>query len=333
MKKLSIGAIAGVLMLSMAACGSSSSADSSDDSNAAEGYPDGDIEMIVTYAAGGPTDIAGRAVAAALEKELGTSVVVKNVEGGSGSVGTGELVQAPGDGLTIAMTTSSAVSRVPLIEKVGYSKDDVAPIGIVTEFAGVIMVAEDSPYATIDDFMAAAKKNPNKVTIGAAGAQTPQAVEIERLKAEYDVPLQLVPFQGDAPSLTALLGGNTDAYTGGYNEPVQAQVDAGKIRPLAYMGEERAPYLPDVPTLKESGFEDLIYGKSSFILIAPKDTPTAIVDLLETSLEKAVQEKETYDALNGDITVPENFTGADALKTQMNNEVEALKGVLTELFG
>ena len=333
MKKLGIGLVAGVLTLSLAACGGSGSSDAGADAGAADGYPEDDITMIVTYAAGGPTDIAGRAVAAAFEKELGVSVVVENVEGASGAVGSAQLSQARPDGLTIAMTTASAVSRVPLIEEVGFTQDDVIPVGTVTEGAGVILVPADSPYKTIDDLVEAAKKNPDKITIGAAGAQTPQAVEIERMKSEYDVPLQLVPFQGDAPSLTALLGKNVDAIVPSYNAAVRAQHEAGAIRPLAIMGEERADYLPDVPTLAESGFEDLIYGVSTFILIAPKGTPEAVVAKLEETLEAAVKDPDTYKALDGDVLVPEKFTGSKDLTKKMKDESAALKDVLQELFG
>lgn len=329
MKKLGIGTLAGLVTLSLAACGGTSSS-----SGAAGGeYPQDDITMTVTYAAGGPTDIAGRAVAKAFEEELGTSVVVENVEGASGAVGSAKVAQAKPDGLSIGMTTTSAISRVPVIEEVGFTKDDVIAIGAVTQGAGVLFVPEDSPYKTIDDLVADAKKNPGKVKIGAAGAQTPQAVEIERWKSEYDVPTQLVPFQGDAPATTALLGKNVDAAVPTYTEGVRAQHEAGKIRPLAVMGAERVPFLPDVPTFAESGFEDLVYGVSTFTLIAPKGTPDDIIATLEETLEAAVNSDETYKALDGDVMVPKEFIGSDELTKQMDEEIKVLEPVLKELFG
>ncbi|WP_338748788.1 tripartite tricarboxylate transporter substrate binding protein [Janibacter alittae] len=329
MKKLGIGTLAGVLALSMAACGSSGSAGGS----GGEGYPDDDINMTVTYAAGGPTDISGRAIAAAFEKQLDTSVVVQNVEGASGSVGSAEVARAKPDGYNIGMTTTSAVSRVPLIEDVGFTLEDVAPIGVVTQGAGVLLVGVDSPYESIDDLVKAAKDKPGEIKIGAAGAQTPQAVEIERWQSEYDVPVQLVPFQGDAPAVTALLGGNVDAVVPAYTESVQAHHEAGKIRPLAVMGSERVPFLPDTPTFAESGFEDLIYGVSTFILIAPAGTPDDVIATLEDALEKAVQDEATYEALSGEIMVPEEFIGSEELTKKMNEEIAVLEPVLKDLFG
>lgn len=328
MKKLGIGTIAGVLAMSMAACGGSTSAGSSGGD-----YPQDEITMTVTYAAGGPTDIAGRAVAKAFEEELGTSVVVENVEGASGAVGSAKVARAKPDGLHIGMTTTSAVSRVPVIEDVGFTLDDVAPIGAVTQGAGVLLVNEDSPYQSIDDLVKAAKANPGEIKIGAAGAQTPQAVEIERWQSEYDVPVQLVPFQGDAPAVTALLGENVDAVVPTYTEGVRAQHEAGKIRPLAVMGPERAHFLPDVPTFAESGFENLIYGVSTFILIAPKGTPDEVVAKLEETLEASIQNPETYKALDGDVMVPPEFVGSKELTKKMNEELEVLKPVLKDLFG
>ncbi|MDF1703562.1 MAG: tripartite tricarboxylate transporter substrate binding protein [Aeromicrobium sp.] len=331
MKKLTSGILAGILTLALAACGDSGT--SSDGSGEADGYPGDDITMIVTYAAGGATDIAGRAIAQAFEDSLGVSVVVENVEGASGAIGSAEVAQARPDGLTIAMTTSSAVNRVPLIEEVGFTVDDVIPIGIVTQYDGVLSVPADSPYETIDDLIEAAEDAPNEITVGQAGAQVPGAVEFERMKAEYDVPFQVVPFQGDAPTLTGLLGENVDAAVTSWNESVQAQHEAGAIRPLAVMGVERTSYLPDVPTLAESGFDDLVYGTSTYIIIVPKGTPEAIVTKLETELEAAVNDADTRTALGGDIGVPEEFVGSEELSKQMATEAEALGSILQELFG
>ncbi len=331
MKKLISGVLAGVLTLALAACGGSDT--SSDDAAEADAYPEDDITMIVTYAAGGATDIAGRAIAQAFEDSLGVSVVVENVEGASGAIGSAEVAQARPDGLTIAMTTSSAVNRVPLIEEVGFVVDDIIPIGVVTQYDGVISVPADSPYKTIDDLIEAAKDAPNEITVGQAGAQVPGAVEFERMKAEYDVPFQVVPFQGDAPTLTGLLGKNVDAAVTSWNESVQAQHDAGAIRPLAVMGAERTSYLPDVPTLAESGFEDLVYGTSTYIIIVPTGTPEAIVTRLEAELEAAVNDVDTRTALGGDIGVPEEFVGSEELSKQMETEADALGSILQELFG
>ena len=326
MKKLSFAALAGVLAMSMAACGDSAS------SGDAEDYPAGDITMVVAYAAGGPTDLAGRAVAKQFEKDLGVSVVVENLEGASGAVGSAKVINSKPDGLTLGTTTASAISRVPTIEKVGFEAGDGTPIGVVTESPGIFFVNEDSPYQTFEDLLADAKKRPGKITVGAAGAQTPQAVELLRMGSEYDTEFKLVPFQGDAPALTGLLGDNVDVIIPSYNEQVRAQHEAGKIRPLAVMGPERKEYLGDVPTLAESGFDDLTYGISSFIVIAPKDTPEAIVTKLEDSLEAALEDPATRKAA-GELNIPAEFIGSEELQQKIDDEVETLTPILKQLFG
>jgi tripartite-type tricarboxylate transporter receptor subunit TctC len=122
-----------------------------------------------------------------------------------------------------------------------------------------------------------------------------------------------------------------DAIVPSFNDGVRAQYEAGEIRPLAVMGSERREYLPDTPTLVESGFDDLIYGLSSFVLIAPKDTPDDIVASLEDALEEALSDDATRKAL-GDL-VPAEFTGSEELQQQMTDEVKTLTPVLQNLFG
>ncbi|WP_162794506.1 tripartite tricarboxylate transporter substrate binding protein [Nocardioides houyundeii] len=321
--------MATVLALALAACGSSGASEDA----GADGFPQDDITMVVTYAAGGQTDINGRAIAAAFEKELGVSVIVENIEGSSGAVGGAEVVRSKPDGLTIGMTTTSAVSRVPLIENVGFDFDDLVAIGAVTLADGLLVVNSDSPYETLDDLVAEAKKNPKKVTIAAAGAQTPQAVEMERLKSEYDVPVQLVPFQGDGAAIPALLGDQVEALVTTYHPGIRDMHEAGDIRVLATMSQERAHYLTDVPTLAESGFESLIYGSSVFLLIAPKGTPQDIVTKLEAALEAALEDPDTYEVLDGEINVPKEFIGSEELTAQVKDELEVMEPVFNELFG
>lgn len=325
MKKLTFGALAGVLALTLTACGGSDSDDAAD-------FPSGDITMVVAYAAGGPTDLAGRAVSKYFEKDLDVSVVVENLEGASGAVGSAKVINAKPNGLTLGTTTASAISRVPTIEKVGFKAGDGTPIGVVTESPGIFFVKKDSPYKSLEDLIAAAKAKPGKITVGAAGAQTPQAVEILRMAKEYGVEFKLVPFQGDAPALTGLLGDNVDVIVPAYNEQVRGQHEAGAIVPLATMGPKRLTFLKDTPTLAESGFDKLTYGISSFIVIAPKGTSQEIVSRLETSLEAALKDPATRKAA-GELNVPKEFIGSKELQERIDDEVTTLTPVLKELFG
>jgi tripartite-type tricarboxylate transporter receptor subunit TctC len=322
-----------VLSLGLAACGDKSTdgAASSTSGGAASDFPTDDIRFIVSYAAGGPTDVAGRAVAAYMEKEFGVSVVVENIDGASGAVGTAELSRAKPDGLTIAMTTASAASRVPLIEAVGYQLDDLQPIGVATFGPGLVIVRKDSPYKTINDLVRAAKAKPGTVTLGTAGPSSPQHVEIVRMERDYHVSFSAVPFQGEAPAVTALLGSNVDGCFCSNAQTTMAQVDAGEFKVLATAAPERLKSMPDVPTLAESGFKDLVNGSSYFILVAPAGTPDDVVKRLEETLKGALEDPATVETI-GKERLLDPFMGADDLTSMMQDDQKTLGPILKELF-
>lgn len=325
MKKPLIAAAASALLLPLAACGSNGG-------GGGEGFPDNDINMVVTYAAGGPTDLGGRAVARSFEEQFGVNVVVENIEGASGGVGTGQVANDKPDGYTIGMTTASATSRVPLIENVGYQVDDLAPIGAVSVGPGMIYVPADSPYQTGEELFDAAKANPDTITVGTPGAQSPQHVELQRLEDKYDVSFRLVPFDGESPAITALAGDNVDAVFGSNSAVSLGQVESGKARVVAVGSEERLDYAPDAPTLVELGFEGMTFGNSLFMLVAPADTPEDVLEQLESGLEKALENPEVVKVIGEERVAPE-FIGSDELAAQMKAETTELKPILERLFG
>lgn len=317
------GVIAAALAL-VAACG--------DDDNGDGEFPTGDIRMVVSYAAGGPTDVAGRAIANFMEDDLGITVVVENREGASGSVGTGEVLRSTADGYTIAMTTASAASRVPLIDPVGYDLEDVQSIGVATYGPGLVLVRADSEYETLEDLVAAAQADPGRLNFGTAGAASPQQVELVRWEREYGVNIEAVPFQGEAPAVTALLGRNIDGCFCSNAQTTLAQVDAGEFRVLATGSPQRLSDMPDVPTLAESGYETLIYGNSYFILVAPSGVPDETLEVLEGALERALQDEEIIQII-GEERIPDEFIGSDALQSLMEDEQTTLGPIFEELFG
>jgi tripartite-type tricarboxylate transporter receptor subunit TctC len=323
---------ASVLSLGLAACGESD--DGGTAAAPAEGesdFPTDDIRMIVSYAAGGPTDVAGRAVAAFMEEEFGVSIVVENLEGASGSVGTAEMTRAEADGYTIAMTTGSAVGRVPLIEDVGFQLEDVQPLGVATFGPGLVIVRSDSEYETIDDLVEAAEANPNTITVGTAGPQSPQHVELVRMARDHDVEFQPVPFQGEAPAVTALLGENVEACFCSNAQTTMAQVESGEFKILATGAPDRLPTQPDVPTLEESGFEGLVYGNSYFILAAPAGTPADVVAKFEEALQAALEDPATVEVI-GEERLLDPFMGAEDLTSMLEEEQEVLGPIIEELF-
>ncbi len=294
---------------------------------AAADYPTEDIRLLVPYAAGGPTDLTARAYGASLEEQLGQTVVVENLAGGSGAMAMQELIAAPPDGHTLSLVTAGTLVLTPLANEVGYTKDDVTPIGVMSEVPSVLAVGANSPYATAEDFFAEAEQNPGTLTVGTPGASTPQGIELQRLQEEYGVEVTIVPFNGNAEMTTALLGGNVDAVLINASSDVTGNIDAGQFRPLAVSSEEQLPWLPGTPTLAESGFPELTLSGSTFGLAGPADLPEQIVTVLEDALRTAHDEPAVVEQV-GEEYIPEEFRGADDLREVLDRTQEVYEPLL-----
>jgi tripartite-type tricarboxylate transporter receptor subunit TctC len=307
----------------LAACGS----DGSDGGGSAADYPSEEIRLLVPYAAGGPTDLTARAYGAALEEQLGQTVLVENLPGGSGAIATQELITAEPDGHTLSLVTAGTLVLTPLANEVGYTKDDVTPIGVMSEVPSLLAVGADSPYPTAEDLFEAARQQPGELNVAVPGASTPQAVELQRLREEYDVEVTVVPFDGNAEMTTALLGGNVDAVLINASQDVTENVDAGAFSPLAVSSEERLSWLPDTPTLAESGFPELTLSGSTFGLAGPAGLPEDIVSELEDALRTAHEDPAVIEQV-GERYIPEEFEGAAELQDVLDRTQEVYEPIL-----
>lgn len=296
-------------------------------SGAAGEYPTEEIRLLVPYAAGGPTDLAARAFGSSLEEQLGQTVVVENLPGGSGAIATQELIGAAPDGHTLSLATAGTLVLTPLANEVGYTKDDVTPIGVMTEVPSLLAVGSDSPHATIDDLVDAARQQPATVTVGVPGASTPQAIELQRLAEEYDVEVTTVPFDGNAEMTTALLGGNVDAVLINASSDVTANIDAGQFRPLAVSSAAPLSWLPDTPTLADSGFPELTLAGSTFGLIGPGDLPDEITAELEDALRTAHDDPAIAEQVGAEY-VPEQFQDATGFQELLDRTQEVYEPIL-----
>lgn len=306
---LRMPAAIGVLGLTFTLVGCGASAASTDDS---AGYPSEPITVLVPYAAGGPSDLTARSISTCLSTKLGQPVVVENKAGGSGALAMQELASAEPDGHTLGLGTSGTLVMNPLVNKLDYSLDDFAPIGVMAENPTVIVVGEDSPYEDGEEFFDAAKDKPGKLTVGVPGATSPAAIELQRLEQEYGIEVVAVPASGNAEMTTNLLGGHVDALFINDHPDVEARIDDGSFLPIAATTPERLEWLPELPTLAELGFPDLVNATSVFGLFGPKELPAKIVTTLESELESCLGNKKVIKAL-GDNLVSAEFQGASAL--------------------
>ncbi|MCZ2837934.1 Bug family tripartite tricarboxylate transporter substrate binding protein [Modestobacter sp. VKM Ac-2985] len=278
---------------------------------AAEDYPTEDIRLLVPYTAGGPTDIAARALAAHMESELDQPVVVENAPGASGATAYQQLINAEADGYTLSMTALPTAVLNYLSNEVGYTREDFAPVGVVTQVPSGILVPADSPYQSLEDLFEAAREDPQAVTVGTPGATNTHAAETQRITALYDVPLTVVPFNGNAEVQTALLGENITAGFANLSQDILPAIESGDLRVLAVGSPEPLPYV-DAPTFVELGYPELVQSTTTFGVIAPAGTPEAVVQTLEDTLRSATEDPQVVGTLD-ERYVPAEFIGADGL--------------------
>jgi tripartite-type tricarboxylate transporter receptor subunit TctC len=311
-------ALAAASVVLLAACGGG---ESEGEGAAAQEYPSEDITLYVPYAAGGPTDLAARTVGDCLAEDFGSTVVVENREGASGSLGMQAMIQGGNDGHSLSLIAVPASATNPLQQDVGYTNEDYVPIAAVTEIPSVLAVGEGSRFSDAEAFFAAAKESPGQVTVGVPGATTSQAMELQRLAEEYGVELALVPFSGNAEMTTALLGDNVDAVFINASKDVLENIEAGSFVPLAISPEERVDYLPDVPTLAELGYPELTNSVSVFGLAAPAGTPDQVLQTLEDGVRACLEKPEVVETL-GDQYVPDTFVGQEDFQARIDEIVE-----------
>lgn len=252
--------------------------------NSAEtAYPTKPIKLIVPFAAGGPTDICARKLGDIAGKDLGQEVLPENKIGAGGVVGARFVAFSKPDGYTIGSLASSAVVIQPhLMAKMDFDPiNDFTPILQYATADHPLAVPVDSPIKTFADFIEAGRKR--EITYAGSGL-TAADIAMARLAAVAKIKLKIVAFAGMAPSITAVLGGHTDAIvSSGYYEYVRS----GKLRLLAQTTAERNKEFPNVPTLKELGYD--IETRVFYGLVGPKGLPEQMREKLEKAFTKAVQ--------------------------------------------
>lgn len=266
---------------------------------AAQDYPAKPVRIIVPYGPGG-VDLQVRAMAPTLSRILGQQVVIENREGGGAVIGSNAVKNATPDGYTILFTGTSALAVVPHLRKnVGYSLDDFAPIGNATGTPLVIAVRADAPYKTLKELVAYAKANPGKINMGTAGPGTSTHMAGEAFQVAADINFTHIPFKGVGAATQGILGGSSDIVFGlpGVMLP---HVASGKLRILASMGPKRSEFVPDVPTLVESGYE--VVEVTRFGFFVPRNTLGAVQQKLVDAVAQAAREPEFIAAMKKSST-------------------------------
>jgi tripartite-type tricarboxylate transporter receptor subunit TctC len=252
-------------------------------------FPSRPLRIVVPNAAGGAADLTARTVAEKMAAALGQSVIIDN-RPGAGGVVAGELVaKAEPDGHTLLLVSSGTAVSAALFKSLPFDTlKDFAPVSTLATFDLAIVVAEGGRFKTLAELLAYARAHPGKLNIGTPNIGTTQNLAAELFKTSAGIDAQVVPFNGTPPVITALRGGQIDAALDILG-PLMPQIGARALRPVAVLGEKRAPQLPEVPTARESGGALAGFKVSSWNgLAVPARTPREVVDRLSREVQAAV---------------------------------------------
>ena len=255
----------------------------------AQGYPTKPIKMVVAYGPGSGADIVGRILAERLTQQMGQTIVVENIAGAGGAIGTNMVAKAAPDGYTILMapttiTVSPALQATPSYDPVrnftGVTRVAIQPMTIVT--------AANSPFNNMREMMAYAKANPGKLSYGTSGKGSPSHLEMELIKSMRGLDIQDVPYKSFGSAISDTISGQVSYYFPTFPAALP-HIKGGKVKALAVGSPERAPQAPEIPTIAEElgvpGYEVSVwYG-----IVAPAGTPAEIVNRLNAEIAKALE--------------------------------------------
>jgi tripartite-type tricarboxylate transporter receptor subunit TctC len=248
----------------------------------AQAFPTRPVRIVVPFAAGGATDIIARLIGQWLSERLGQQFVIENRPGAGSNIGTEMVVNAPPDGYTLLQVGASSAINATLYEKLSFNfLRDIAPVSGIISIPFIMAVNPSFPAKTVSEFIAYARANPGKVNMASGGNGTAGHLSGELFKMMAGINMVHVPYRGEAPALTDMLGGQVQAMFGTMPASIE-YVRAGKLRPLAVTSARRSELLPDLPTLGDfvPGYETSAWQGIG----APKNTPAEIINKLNEEI-------------------------------------------------
>jgi len=275
--------------------------------HAQSGYPNKPIRIIAPVQPGGGVDLVARQVGDRLARAVGQPVVVENLSGGGGVVGSLATARAAPDGYTLMVGYVGTHGTNPAVRKLPYDAiRDFSPIAMVGGTPNVLVVPPSMSASNLREFIAYAKANPGKLSYGSSGPGTLTHLAMEQLKLAANFDIVHIPYRGIGPAFADLLGGHTQAMFPGLAAALP-HIKAGKVKPLAVTGTRRHPLLPDVPTFEESGFPGFD-GVQWYGIVGPAGLPATVVKLLNDEINRMLDGTELRERLSGEALEPMPMT-------------------------
>lgn len=252
-------------------------------------YPNRVVRLVVPFSAGGAADAIARPLAAALGMKLGQTVIVESKPGANSTLGVQYAARAPADGYTLLFGSDAGLSLAPNTQPgLGYNvARDFAPIAVLAYTHQVLVVNAGSPIRSVKDFARAAQARQGGLSYASIGIGSLSNVSMEALAKRMNVTMVHVPYQGVAPAVTDLIGGQVESMLAAVAAPLP-HIKAGKLRAIGFAGPARSPLLPDVPTIAEQGYPGFL-SRGWFGVMAPAATPPAVVAKLRAAVAEIAQ--------------------------------------------
>ena len=263
---------------------------------AAQAWPDKPIHFVVSAPAGSSLDALARVIGDRLKDRIGQTVIVENKPAAGGTVATSEVAKASPDGYTMLLGFNGPLAFGPLLSKLPYDvAKDLAPVIITSSQPNVLAVYAGLPVKSVQELVAWAKANPGKLSYASVGNGSSSHLNMELLKSVAGFDAVHVPFNGSPPAVTATIQGETQAMFA-VMQPLQAQIQAGKLRALAVTTAKRFPLLPDLPTIAESGypgFEALAWNG----VMVPAATPKPVIARLNAEMNAILKQPDVVEKM------------------------------------
>ena len=298
---------------------------------AAQGYPAKPITVVVPVAAGGAADALARAWGDHLGKALGQTVVIDNKAGANGTIAATYVAKQPADGYVLLFGSTSNMSLNPFSYKsLPYNPvKDFDPVSMIAGTAQVLVVNPSLHIKTLADLVAYARANPGKLNYGSAGKGNSTHLNVEFIALHFGLQMTHIPYKGAAPAMMGLIGGETQLGADAVSSVVP-QAKLGKVVPIAVLDNSRSSELPDVPTVYEAGVKEFP-GGGWYGVMAPKGTPVAVINILNTELRKFWADPSVKVRMQALFMEPPAALGPEPLARTMKREGEIWGPIIKRL--
>jgi tripartite-type tricarboxylate transporter receptor subunit TctC len=289
----------------------------------AQSWPTRPLSMIVPFAAGGGTDVLGRIIGKRLSEVIGQQVIIENVGGAGGMVGSARVVKAPPDGYQFVLGSRADAINQTLYKNPLYNlATDLAPVVLIADQPTVLVARKDLPVGNLREFIAYAKANQGTMQFGSAGAGSTGHVDCALLNARMGVNIAHVPYRGGGPAMQDLIAGRID-YFCTLSGTIVPQIEGGLVKPIAVLTGKRAPMLPNLASAGEQGLDDF-EASTWFAFFLPRQTPEPIIQKLREATVAAMETHSLQERLleAGAIVVAPERRTPEYLQRYVASEIE-----------